>query len=135
MCSNGMIKMFIPSFILSLTSSQDWNLAGMSWVKVGDGRFRNPIPHGIKDRIGKARVNSTTDLEHCAENMYTMTHDKIPIEFHWSEHKYKEDVTTFGDSKPGQEEKMIKERRDWMGDEFWTRKETSCDLELDTTGE
>lgn len=107
---------------------QDRNLSGMSWVKVGDGRFRTPIPKTAKDRRGKlAGVKSNNP---CEQSEFTLVEDCIPCELYWSEQV---DTLMLMHCEKIKEE-TFKKLMVLLGSEFWTRKETSCDLELDTTG-
>jgi len=99
---------------------------------VGDGRFRNPLPHVAKDRKGKETMKSNAKNEAASGgDTFTMTCDSIPSTLHWSEEQRNQHAV---DPVEQAEDKPVKEPHPLIGMEFWTQKETSCDIELDTTG-
>ena len=101
----------------------------MSWVKVGNGRFRTPIPKTAKDRRGKLAAVKPNDP--CKQDEFILVEDRIPSELYWSEHKVEKSMSMHCEEM---EEESFKKLVESLGSEFWTRKETSCDLELDTIG-
>ncbi len=91
----------------------------MSWINVGDCRFRNPIQRILKDRCGNRGLfqhDSNLGSDFLLGD-HAMTHDTIPSKLHWN---YRDD-----------DENEVKKT---LPKEVWTNKETSCDIELDTTG-
>jgi hypothetical protein len=105
----------------------------MSWVNVGDGRFRTPIQRVVKDRCGNGSIVNRDSKQHQTKGVqdspgdfYTMAYDTIPSDLHWTHH---DENQTKEDASRKNEDKTL------FGAEFWTKKETSCDIELDTTGE
>ncbi len=80
----------------------------MSWIKVGDVRFRMSYGHIAKKK-------NCTDRS----NPHQLLVDQIPSHLHW--------VEKFDTKDQG--------RQSNHHEEFWTKKETSCDIEIDTTGE
>ena len=102
---------------------QDQNLSGMSWIKVGDSRFRSPVLKTVKDRGGKGSIGSAT-------GDFVLIQDIIPSDLCW-ENKVDKALSIHSETM---DEETLKQFLVFMGSEFWTRKETSCDLELDTTG-
>jgi len=109
---------------------QDQNLSGMSWIKVGDSRFRSPVLKTVKDRGGKGSVGSATPRDPCKEDDFVLIQDKIPSDLCW-ENKVDKALSIHSETM---DEETLEQFLAFMGSEFWTRKETSCDLELDTTG-
>ena len=101
----------------------------MSWIKLGDGRFRNPIPGTASKRLTSQKIfknRSNTDGAK-AINQYLLTKRNIPSALVWNTRK------SMCASKLQQEFDVDVE--EIIDDEFWVKKETSCDIELDTNGE
>lgn len=120
----------------------------MSWVHIGDGRFRTPIPRSAKHRWGNhskknhfkqnvkagiegnkedganANANAETNI-----NLYSLTQDTIPSELRWTKRHDDSDLVSKNDGG-----ESTKSAFSIKGGEFWISKGTSCDLELDTTG-
>jgi len=103
----------------------------MSWIKVGDGRFRSPVLKTAKDRGGKGSIGSAKSYNPCKNDEFVLIENKIPSDLCWSENKVDKAMSIHSETM---DEKTLKQFLAFMGSEFWTRKETSCDLELDTTG-
>ena len=102
----------------------------MSWINVGDGRFRNPIPRVVKDRRGigsvvkrnEGRTGKGQDSSFPSDfELFALSRDTIPSELHWTS----QDIINMNKECNNGKDQLI---------EYWTRKETSCDIELDTTG-
>jgi len=101
----------------------------MSWINIKDCRFRKPLPNTLKDRFG---AKGTTDMREikqqrrCMESDFTLTKHIIPTELCWAE-KSTSDSAQSIDTQV--QDKTLK----LDGTEFWIWRETSCDIELDTT--
>ncbi len=92
----------------------------MAWIDVGDVRFRNPLP-----RAGKMRYSVENDTRHSTAAIlynYLLLQGTVPSKFKWGE--------SMKQSKIGSDSG----NRYNVDDEFWKRKETSCDVELDIRG-
>ena len=96
----------------------------MSWIKIGDGRFRSPIPRLAKNRLSKKTVEKLKKPNDDDTNQYLLRKGNIPREVVWNEQK---NACASSNISLTELDRMIE-------DEFWTRKETSCDIELDTNG-
>jgi hypothetical protein len=100
----------------------------MSWINIGDCRFRMPLPNTVKDRIGTVATGINERNQRCSEgNDFTLTKDNIPSELCWA---------GMSASKSAQvhDVEAQKQMLKLDGSEFWIWRETSCDIELDTTG-
>ena len=89
----------------------------MAWVNIGDVRFRDKLPPSGK-------VRCTTQNDECEEGHddedSLLLQGNVPKCYQW--------VTA--DIPKGYDQNQSKDD----DDKFWTRKETSCDVELDTIG-
>jgi hypothetical protein len=90
----------------------------MAWIHIGDVRFRNPL-----SRAGKMRYTIKEDghrgiSKTSFDSNHLFVKNNVPSKFQW---------TKKGEPQNG-------EKTESAMDEFWTRKETSCDVELDTIG-
>ncbi len=90
----------------------------MAWVNIGDVRFRDKLPPSGK-------VRCTTQKDECEEgcrdeDSLLLLQGNVPKCYQW--------VTA--DTPKDNEQNQSKDD----DDKFWTRKETSCDVELDTIG-
>lgn len=106
---------------------KDYNLSGMSWINIGDCRFRMPLPNIVKDRIGTVATGFNERNQRCSEgNDFTLTKDIIPSELCWADMSASKSAQVHDDEA---QKNMLK----LDGSEFWIWRETSCDIELDTT--
>jgi len=81
---------------------------------VGDGRFRKNSRKNPKNR----KRRST----------YELLQDDIPIHLNWNEQ-----AKTNAKDGVGSVNDVYEHSNNDVGDEFWTKKETSCNIEMDTT--
>lgn len=58
-----------------------------------------------------------------------MLQEDIPIHLNWNEQA----ITNTKDGD-GSANEVLEHSNNDVGDEFWTKKETSCSIEMDTTG-
>ena len=87
----------------------------MSWIKVGDGRFRKNSRKNPQDK----KRRST----------YELLQDDIPIHLNWIEQ-----AKSNSEDEVANANEIFEHSNNDIGDEFWTKKETSCNIEMDTTG-
>jgi len=97
---------------------KDCNLAGMKYIKVGQARFRDPLPRSLRKRTKEEF--STADHANCTEkntlndNSFFFSHT-VPGHLLWPQ---------LNDTSPESKTKS---------NEHWLKKQTSCDLECDCT--
>lgn len=93
----------------------------MAWVNIGDVRFRDVLPNSGKVRCEMEMQNDEREVIH----NQLLLKDNIPMRYRWTK-------AIDGDDDDACE----KGRRDLTAkkDDFWMRKETSCDIEVDTIG-
>jgi hypothetical protein len=97
---------------------KDCNLAGMKYIKVGEARFRNPLPRSLRKRTKEEF--STADHVNCTEenalndNSFFFSHT-VPGHTLWPQ---------LNDTKLESKTRL---------NEHWLKKQTSCDLEFDST--
>jgi hypothetical protein len=96
---------------------KDYNLAGLKYVNVGDVRFRQPLPKGLRRRT---KDDFLRKEETHLDNSVFFFGDNVGGELLWP---------TF------QDEKEKSQRQQVFREEHWLKKQTSCDLEFDTTVE
>lgn len=122
----------------------------MSHVKVADGRFRTPFPRSYKLRVAKTLQSKVTKGKYDNNsNDHLFLLSNTPAAFLWEERKQKVQgsmIDTRIDSAQNSPDlehgKKIKEIEkicedtdaNFNIDEHWTRKETSCDVEIDVNG-
>ncbi|KAL7540342.1 hypothetical protein ACHAXR_011801 [Thalassiosira sp. AJA248-18] len=92
---------------------KDCNLAGMKYIKVGEARFRNPLPRGLRKRT-KEEFSASKQAFQMNETSFFLSHT-VPAELVWPK---LEDMARRGGAKL---------------DEYWVKKQTCCDVELDST--
>jgi len=97
---------------------KDCNLAGMKYIKVGEARFRNPLPRSLRKRTKEdfdstlnANGTSSSQLE---DSAFFLSHT-VPTEVLWPK---LDDIT--------------RQSRTELN-EHWLKKQTSCELEFDST--
>eukprot|EP00804_Cyclotella_cryptica_P015105 CCRYP_000678-RA/>CCRYP_000678-RA protein AED:0.04 eAED:0.04 QI:194/1/1/1/0.90/0.83/12/2203/2174 len=99
---------------------KDYNLAGLKYVNVGHVRFRGPLPRGLRKRTKEDFLRLRTAGENGAgqkdNNHAFFLSDNVPNEWLW--HKSDDD---------GLYNPSLQKRKHWL------KKQTSCDLEFDTT--
>eukprot|EP00978_Attheya_sp_CCMP212_P005618 scaffold12580_cov55-Attheya_sp.AAC.8 len=102
---------------------KDWNLAGMSYIHVSDGRIRGKLPTSARQTFQKPKVESNVDDDNNSQedNSNTFLASNSPSHLLWS------------DSPGFNPENIDKDSSVFSGDQYWTRKETSCDVEFDTS--
>ena len=108
----------------------------MAWINIDDVRFRNPLPKAGKMRISRVQRKCTNIQEGEEEDErisssskksdfnHLLIEENIPSEFQWTSKK-REGLET--------DQKQNRKNESFCNN-FWTRKETSCDIELDTIG-
>ena len=84
----------------------------MSWVNIGDVRFRDTLPHSCKARY--EMENGSTE----SDSTQLLLQDNIPMRYQWTKPKVDHAC----------------EKKGSIEDEPWTQKDTSCDIEVDTIG-
>jgi hypothetical protein len=93
---------------------KDLNLSGMSPVLVRDCRFRTPLPRKRRVRVvTSSREDDILNNQSASSSNHLFLKGNVNDSFIWQSVCNRESSS-----------KM---------DEFWTRKETSCDIEADTT--
>lgn len=99
----------------------------MAWINIGDVRFRNPLPRSGKERIflqQKPQQDHNEDSQ--AKFDHLLLRGNVPSGCQWS---------TKVDENQGTNNIASLKRKNIKDDQqFWRYKETSCDVELDTTG-
>ncbi len=109
---------------------KDYNMAGMKYIKVGEVRFRNPLPRGLRKRTKDdfaASSNTTIAFNSSGgEHGNFFFSDTVSSNLLWP--KY-DDVMTSRNDADGIDENYIS----LPIDQHWLKKQTSCDLEFDTT--
>jgi hypothetical protein len=98
---------------------KDYNLAGLKYVNVGDVRFREPLPRTLRKRTKEdflRKENSNTD------NGAFFFRDNVDTELMWPRSK------NVSNGSESQQQSIFLEQH-------WLKKQTSCDLEFDTTVE
>jgi hypothetical protein len=102
----------------------------MSWIKIGDGRFRTPIPRTAKKKLTSQNLQKNRSKCDTEKVIYQhlLTRRNIPPALVWNARK-----GTCAMKLP--QEVVNVDLDQIIGDEFWTKKETSCDVEIDTNGE
>ena len=97
---------------------KDCNLAGMKYIKVGQARFRDPLPRSLRKRTKEEF--STTGHANCTakntlnDNSFFFSHT-VPVHLLWPQ---------LNDTSPESKTRL---------NEHWLKKQTSCDLEFDCT--
>jgi hypothetical protein len=99
---------------------KDYNLAGLKYVNVGDVRFRQPLPKGLRRRT---KDDFLRKEETQRDNSVFFFGDNVGSELLWP---------TFQDEK---EKSQWQQATLAFREEHWLKKQTSCDLEFDTTVE
>lgn len=98
----------------------------MAWINLGDVRFRHSLPRSGKARyIMKQVLNEVGKFTPPPTFDNLLLKDNIPAQFKWSNREREKERT---------DESNKVQAKTVDGDEFWTYKETSCDVELDTVG-
>jgi len=97
---------------------KDCNLAGMKYIKVGEARFRNPLPRSLRKRTKEdfdstSNVNGTSSSQ-LEDSAFFLSHT-VPTELLWPK---LDDLT--------------RQSRTELN-EHWLKKQTSCELEFDST--
>lgn len=103
----------------------------MSWIHIGDCRFRTPLPNILKDRLGgKSSTAKRHEMEQdkLTKDPFGLTKTIVPRELCWTEKYSSQSLPT---CHP--EVTLNQSIMNIAGPEFWTRRDTSCDIELDTT--
>lgn len=89
----------------------------MSWINVGDVRFRNPLQQSCKKRFVSQQDNPSNKQQVIEASFdHVLIKQNIPCCYQWPRKENRND------------NEMSKT------DESWTHKETSCDIEVDTIG-
>ena len=107
---------------------KDNHLSGLAPIHVIDGRFRHDLPIGprpFKNQINKNhhQQSNTTLLSPSS----LLTRHTIPNSWTWPRNPPK---NVFPDN---QDKNQRNSKNLWPFECYWTKKESSCDLELDTT--
>lgn len=89
---------------------KDCNLAGMKYIKVGEARFRNPLPKSLRKRTKE----EFSTANHANDTAFFFSHT-VPGNLLWPQ---------LNDTN--------RESKTWLN-EYWLKKQTSCDLEFDST--
>lgn len=95
---------------------KDYNLAGMAWMHLNDVRFRTPLPKVARSRKINARNNQYKN---------GITKDTVPDQFCWEINHV---------DNQNHPETCSDTENDGLIDKYWTRKETSADIEFDAMG-
>ena len=102
---------------------KDNHLSGLSPIHIIDGRFRHELPIGprpYKNQINKQKQQQSSTTSSSS----LLTRHTIPNSWTWPRNPPKD---TFQDTN------QRKGKTTWPFECYWTKKESSCDLELDTT--
>ena len=96
---------------------KDYNLAGLKYVNVGDIRFRQPLPKGLRKRTKQDFLRRETTKQ---DNRAFFLKDNVDKELLWPNVENSRSYTQLFTYAPNQ---------------HWLKKQTSCDVEFDTTVE
>ena len=93
---------------------KDCNLAGLKYIKVGEARFRNPLPRSLRKRT-KEEFSEASNANQMNDSAFFLAHT-VPDEWMWP--KLETSDVDGGTTKLN---------------EYWTKKQTCCDVEFDST--
>jgi hypothetical protein len=92
----------------------------MSWINIGDCRFRKPLPNTLKDRTVQG-TTSESKQRRFVGNDVILTKHIIPTELCWTE-------KSVSDSEESSDIRVQGTILELDGSEFWIWRETSCDI-------
>ncbi len=99
----------------------------MAWINIGDVRFRNPLPRSGKERIFLQQKRQQDHNEKPQARFdHLLLKENVPSRYQWS--KIDDEIQGTNNIS------SLKRKKPKDGQQFWRYKETSCDVELDTTG-
>ena len=101
---------------------KDYNLAGLKYVNVGDVRFRQPLPKNIRKRTKQDFLNN--DMARSNTSAFFLR-ENVGKDLLWRVYE--------DDNKHPSSDKLCTSFR--VNSRQWLKKQTSCDLEFDTTVE
>lgn len=117
---------------------KDWNLAGMAYIHLSGAKFRHALPRTCKRRTEKSIdipeealfLESNTPEEHVWNERNSVL-SSMNSDIAFMQQSSAEDESVGG----AQSQQQNQTSQTTEMDPFWTRKETSCDIEMDATVE
>lgn len=106
----------------------------MAWVYIGDLRFRNPLPN-----MGKTRCFPNQDITSSSDgnkrkDELLLLQGNIPSCYQWRKGEDVDMNDGGNDNDKNNSSSHRKKGKNNESEDWWTHKETSCDVEFDTIG-